>query len=198
MTDRKNLYILDDLLILSSYVILGVFLWLLRDFYPLLPSLIDDEVMRREVLVYLINDKGILLGVLLFSGIYNQILGRWIRRREQRTLAIIDQIMLYKTISLNSLSREAGISEERTKKLVKEIQGRGFLPITFDGLQVQMEESAPKGNPSSVKPPKGFSLGLFVFLFFFFWPAALIYGAKFYNDLKEKQFVKENWQGEED
>lgn len=160
MKERKNLYFLDDICIILSYLL---FLFFAYRLYPLVRIVIleksfDPLLLQNLPVQWLMVTAGVLV-----SALFLQLFGRVVRKRERYMLKIINTVALYKTISLSSLAYNTEIPEQKLEQLVRQIAGGGFLPIQLDGQTVklitlgsagQQEQWASPSADATVSPGK--------------------------------------------
>ena len=136
MNKNKNLYKLDDVFIVISYLLI---LPLLYIFKPVLSHVIYDAENGQEVLMQFAQSKIVLISILLGSVIFLQILGRLIRKEEKVLVKILDIVVMYKTISINQLQHTLDMSKPKIEKYIKKLSNIGRLNIHFDGTYVKLQ-----------------------------------------------------------
>jgi hypothetical protein len=135
MKERKNIYFLDDICIILSYLLFALFIYRI---YPVLKmwmelGKIDTSLFQLRSFQWLIITGGIFL-----SALFLQFYGRVVRRKEKELLKMIKTITLYKSITLHSLAYNTQIPEEKLEKLTRELERGGHLPISLEGRTVKL------------------------------------------------------------
>lgn len=148
MKNNKNLYKLDDVFIVISYLLI---LPLLYIFKPILSYIIYDAENAQEVLLQFVQSQKVIISILLGSIVFLQILGRLIRKEEKILVKILDIVVMYKTISINQLQHNLDMSQPKIEKYIKKLSNIGRLNIQFDGTYVKLEMAA-----QSVPSPNSF------------------------------------------
>ncbi len=136
MNKNKNLYKLDDVFIVISYLLI---LPLLYIFKPVLSYVIYDAENAQEVLLEFVQSHIVIISILLGSIIFIQILGRLIRKEEKVLVKILDTVVMYKTISINQLQHSLDMNKPQIEKYIKKLSNIGRLNIHFDGTYVKLQ-----------------------------------------------------------
>ncbi len=136
MNKNKNLYKMDDIFIVISYLL---FLPLLYIFKPVLSYIIYDAENAQEVLLQFVQSQVVIISILLGSIIFLQILGRLIRKEEKVLVKILDLVVMYKTISINQLQHNLDMNQPKIEKYIKKLSNIGRLNIHFDGTYVKLQ-----------------------------------------------------------
>lgn len=136
MAKNKNLYKLDDVFIVISYLLI---LPLLYIFKPVLSYIIYDAKNAQEVFLQFVQSQIVIISILLGSSIFLQILGRIIRQEEKVLVKILDIVVMYKTISINQLQHTLDMNKPKVEKYIKKLSNIGRLNIAYDGTYVKLE-----------------------------------------------------------
>jgi len=150
MSNKRNLYKLDDFSIIASYFFLIIFLFQFRFLIEYARGSSFEEI--KEIVIIMFQASPIKLGLLLFSAIFFQILGRFVRRKEKISLEIIDKLSSGGRYSLDSLAFEMGKSERSLRQILNDLAKIEEAGIAFDGVTIKRthkrgyEEVAKKFN----------------------------------------------------
>jgi len=136
MNKNKNLYKMDDVFIVISYLLI---LPLFYIFKPVLSYVIYDGENAQEVLLEFVQSQMVIISILLGSIIFLQILGRLIRKEEKTLVKILDLVVMYKTISINQLQHSLDMKQPQIEKYIKKLSNIGRLNIHFDGTYVKLQ-----------------------------------------------------------
>lgn len=136
MNKNKNLYKLDEVFIVISYLMIIPLLYVFR---PVLPFIIDDAENAREILTQFALSRIVIISILLGSLIFLQLLGRLIRKEEKVLAEILDIVVMYKTISINQLQHTLDMNQTKIEKYIKKLSNIGHLNIGFDGTYVKLQ-----------------------------------------------------------
>jgi len=153
--ENRNIYKMDDFLIISSYIMIIPLLvlawpWLktvttyenLSDFFKIAP-----EVLGPRLTAIMLYTSGALS---------SQLIGRIIRFQEKQSLEILDTLQFYKKTTIPQLSSQLGMKESKISSLVKKMSRISSLGIAFEGETVsigQKIENSSMGNFSSYSAP---------------------------------------------
>jgi DNA-directed RNA polymerase subunit RPC12/RpoP len=136
ITDRPlkhNIYKLDDICLLISWIILA---FLIIRLVRLVPHFFNGGVTGRSFIV-----SGILAG----SFIFLQAVGRRVRKKEYRMQQIITVILDHKSISIANLSRVTGypLAELKTDLIDLEKHNRPHIVIEAERVSLRIGDSVP-------------------------------------------------------
>ncbi len=151
MNKNKNLYKLDDVFIVISYLLI---LPLLYIFKPVLSYIIYDAENAQEVFLQFVQSQFVIISILLGSSIFLQILGRVIRKEEKVLVKILDIVVMYKTISINQLQHNLEMNQPQIEKYIKKLSNIGRLNIHFDGTYVKLQLQTSTDAIYRVSPEK--------------------------------------------
>ena len=151
MEKQKNLYKLDDICLFLSLAAVLVLLYQFRPLLPLLSGKPDGELLGRAALDVFRNAP-LLTGLLLFSALFLQVIGRVVRRREIASLKVIDALTNRSRVSLHSLAAELQMDEAKLLRLVRQLTGLPGCGVQYDGTYVRIERKPrPGSRPATVR-----------------------------------------------
>ena len=161
MNKNKNLYKLDDVFIVISYLLI---LPLLYIFKPVLSYIIYDTENAQVVFIQFVQSQIVIISILLGSSIFLQVLGRFIRKEEKILVKILDIVVMYKTISINQLQHTLDMNKTKIERYINKLSNIGRLNISYDGTYVKLELAAQSKPPfdsfqrasSEQTPPSAF------------------------------------------
>ncbi len=140
MEKKKNLYKLDDFSLIFSVIIFIVFIFQFRSLLPLLSG--SDFNQLRDGALNIVLRSPIRLGILLFSAIFFQIVGRVVRKKESISLKVIDAIRHRSRVSLSNLSTELGLDSSSLEKIIRQLAAIPGAGVSFDGNYVKIEKES--------------------------------------------------------
>jgi len=151
MEKQKNLYKLDDICLFLSLAAVLVLLYQFRPLLPLLSGKPDGELLGGAALDVFRNAP-LLTGLLLFSALFLQVIGRVVRRREIASLKVIDALTNRSRVSLHSLAAELQMDEAKLLRLVRQLTGLPGCGVQYDGTYVRIERKPrPGSRPATVR-----------------------------------------------
>ena len=142
MNNRKrNLYKLDDVCLFLSVLF---FIVLIIQFRSLIPYLngSDFSILLDEAL-FIIKFLPLRLGIILFSALFFQIIGRVVRKKEKISLEIIDAISHRSRVSTANLSAEIGRDLVQIEKVAKQLAKLPGAGVSFDGNYLKIDREEP-------------------------------------------------------
>ena len=142
---NKNLYKLDDVFLVISYLLL---LPLLYIFKPVLLDIIYDTGKTQEVFFLFVQSRIIIISILSGSSIFLQVLGRIIRKEEKILVKILDIVVMYKTISITQLQHRLDMNRPKVERYINKLANIGRLNIKYDGTYVKLELETPTDTMS--------------------------------------------------
>lgn len=154
MNKNKNLYKLDDIFIVISYLLI---LPLLYIFKPILSYVIYDAENAQEVLLQFVQSQIVIISILLGSSIFLQVLGRIIRKEEKVLVKFLDIVVMYKTISINQLQHSLDMKQPQIEKYIKKLSNIDRLNIQFDGTYVKLQLNTSTDTIYRVSSEQNFS-----------------------------------------
>lgn len=135
--ENRNLYKMDDFLIICSFLMIIPLLVLA---WPWLKTVTEFESLSDFFLTapQLLAPR--LPAILLYTtgAISSQIIGRIIRLKEKQSLEILDTLQFYKKTTIIQLSSQLGMTESKITSLVKKMSGISSLGITLEGDSVSI------------------------------------------------------------
>lgn len=148
--ENRNIYKMDDVLIIASFLMLVPTVFIS---WPWLITLPQAGDMSR-----FIQSAPIILGprlnmvLLYFSGsILAQIIGRIIRKQEKQALDVLDTILYMRNTTVEQLSANLNISSNKAEKIARKLSRIRALNISMEGSTVKMD-SPLSSFSSSVTP----------------------------------------------
>jgi len=142
MEKRKNLYKMDDFCLFLSVILFLVFIFQFRFLLPYFAGsdfkLIIDAA-KEFVLIYPIR-----IGLLLFSAIFFQIIGRVVRKKEKISLEVIEAISYRSRASIGNLASELGRDQESLNKICRQLAAIPGAGVSFDGNYVKIDRKKPE------------------------------------------------------
>jgi hypothetical protein len=154
--ENRNIYKMDDFLIISSYVMIVPLLVLA---WPWLKTVTTHESLSIFIMVAPAFLGPRLTAIILYGcgAVSAQIIGRIIRFKEKQSLEILDTLQFYKKTTIPQLSSQLGMAESKISALVKKMSRISSLGIQFDGENVsigQKTESSATDKYSSYNTPE--------------------------------------------
>ncbi len=147
MNKNKNLYKLDDFFIILSFILILPLLYVLK---PVIVYGLSNPDGVGEVLLQFIASNMVVITGLTASILFLQILGRLIRKEEKILVAILDSVIMYKTISINQLQQSLDLDRGKIERYIGKLSGIGRLNIHFDGNYVRIQsdiQDSPQSDP---------------------------------------------------
>jgi len=148
MNTNRNLYKMDDFLIIISFLMIIPLIFIS---WPWLKTVTEFE----NLTAFFQSAPAILgprLGALILYGcgaVTSQITGRIIRFKEKQSLEILDTLQFYKKTTVPQLASQLSMSESKISSLVKKMSRINSLGIQIDGETVSigqaMENDIPTG-----------------------------------------------------
>lgn len=153
--ENRNIYKMDDFLIISSYLIiipLTVLAW------PWLKDVTEYENFTHFFMEApsILGSRLSIIALYLFGGLSSQLIGRIIRHGEKQSLEILDTLQFYKKTTIEQLSSQLSMSETKISSLVKKMSRISSLGISLDGDNVSIGQKMEKplsDNYSSYDSP---------------------------------------------
>ena len=149
--ENRNLYKMDDFLIIISYLMIIPILVIA---WPWLKSLTDFESIGAFFQSAPVLPGPRLSAIIMYGtgAVSSQIVGRVIRFKEKQSLEILDTLNFYKKTTVSQLSSQLNIAESKIISLVKKMTRIPSLGISIEGEIVtigQKTETAMPDNFSS-------------------------------------------------
>lgn len=141
--ENRNIYKMDDFLIISSYLMiipLTILAW------PWLSNITEYENLKHffTEASSILGPRITLMALYLFGGLSSQLIGRIIRHGEKHSLEILDTLQFYKKTTIGQLSTQLNMSESKISSLVKKMSRISSLGISYDGDNVTIGQKMEK------------------------------------------------------
>lgn len=139
--ENRNLYKMDDLLIIVSYIMIVpiiVIAWPWISSYGNYENLTDFFLAAPNTLGHSL----LTIGSYAAGALCSQITGRIIRFQEKQSLVILDTLNYYKKTTITQLASQLSMSESKISSLVKKMSRIPSLGIVFDGDNVTIDQKA--------------------------------------------------------
>jgi hypothetical protein len=151
MMNKRNIYKMDDILLFLSLAMLALVVFLSLDWLKLFKEAEDFTaflLMAPEVL----GPRLYTVIMYALAAVTAQIIGRYIRFLEKKSLLILDELEKSSKIRLSELGMKLGMSEAKVKKLVVKLSGVSSLGIKLEGDKViQKRASSYAGSSAETK-----------------------------------------------
>lgn len=133
--NKRNIYKMDDILLFLSLAMLALVVFISLDWLRLFKEAEDFTafiLMAPEVL----GPRLYTVIMYALAALTAQIIGRYIRFLEKKSLIILDELEKSSKIRLSELRMKLGMSEAKIKKLVIKLSKVSSLGIELDGDKV--------------------------------------------------------------
>lgn len=142
MEKKKNLYRMDDFCLFLSVVLFLLFLFQFRALVPLLAG--SDPGLLLEEAAKLALGSPIRMGLILFSALFFQVIGRVIRKKEKISLEVIEALTHRSRVSAANLAVELGREQAVLEKIIRQLARIPGAGVSFDGNFVRIEREEPR------------------------------------------------------
>ncbi len=149
--ENRNIYKMDDILIIASFLMLlptAIFAW---PWLSLIPRVEDFPAFLKSAPDILGNR---LSTVLLYAVgvILSQLVGRVVRYKEKQSLKILDAMQYSRKNTVDQLAMTTGISAPRLRTLIRKLARIDSLGISLEGDTVRMKGKKNPYERSYVSP----------------------------------------------
>lgn len=145
---KQNIYKMDDILLFLSLAMLALVVFLSLDWLRLFKETEDFTaflLMGPELL----GPKFYTVIMYALAALTAQIIGRYIRFQEKKSLLILDELEKSSKIRISELRMKLGMSEAKVKKLVIKLSKVSSLGVELEGDKVfQKRVSSYTKNPA--------------------------------------------------
>lgn len=143
MENSDNLYKLDDICLILSYLLLGGLIYL---YWPAVALLLQDQFdAAGRLLGELFFAQPLLTAVLVFSSILLHLFGRLIRHGEKASLAVIEVVKRQRRVDISQIAGQTAYSEAKVTGLLWQLSQVPGVGLSFDGRTAAILSASARG-----------------------------------------------------